>query len=174
MSKYVMDTKAARALRAVVIMKGKRHVATIRAYFGQGGSCLVNVWQDSPGQLARPDTDGKWRRQTAHDRFQFQHGRATGYGYDKYAAALSGVVIDGHRMTDHCGDRLPYPKGKTLFPVGFKAPRGYSLANWNPRRVWNEETGGHEWQGEEGYMSCFRKTGTDYLQAIGYTVITVL
>lgn len=172
MSKYVSETAAAKSLRVVVIMKGSRHVATIRAHFGNS-RVLVNVFQDSKAQLAsaktrKTDTESR----AAHDAYGFQYASATGYGYDKYSAALAGLIIDGHEMTDHCQGKIKPPRGLKLFPREFKAPKGYSLANWNQRRVQNDD-GTWRYEGEEGYSDCYRKTGTDFLRDIGYTILQV-
>lgn len=82
--KQVRETTAARSIRAIVIMRGKRHVATVQAHYGNS-RVSVDVWH----------TDGT----------PLQQGSASGYGYDKFTAALSGLTIDGHKMTDHCGAR---------------------------------------------------------------------
>lgn len=95
-------------------------------------------------------------------------GNALGYGYDKFTAALSGQTIDGHTLTDHCGQDdysralLKRAKGRTydecraLLSKG-KA-RGYQFANWT----------------SDGWSSCYKLPGLDYLRAIGYTVIQAL
>ena len=71
MTKYVTDTKAGKSLSAYVILNKKgQHVATVRAHFSDGGTCLVNVHCDKDG---------------------FQRATAGGYGYDKFTAALSGL-----------------------------------------------------------------------------------
>jgi len=111
-NKYVSDTKAGKSVSAYVILNRKgEHVATIRAHFSDGGNCLVNVFDDKAG---------------------FQAATAGGYGYDKFTAAISGLSVDGHKLSDHCGtDGAPKPpKGRKTFPRDYKAPKGYSLANW--------------------------------------------
>ena len=132
MSKYVSDTKAARSLRGILVMKGSKVIAKVTSY--HGNSCLVNVFQHGKA-LERSAKARKVPLDAArsHDdarQLNFQHGRASGYGYDKWTAALSGLIIDGHEMTNHCGKRLPYPKGLDYFPADFKAPRGWRLANY--------------------------------------------
>lgn len=111
-SKYVYDTKAAKSISAYVILNKKGvHVATVKAHFSDGGNCLVNVH----------DFNG-----------EFQHATAGGYGYDKFAAALSGMTIDGHKMSNHASSEgaPKLPKGRKTYPNNFKTPKGYSLANW--------------------------------------------
>lgn len=76
-TKYVLDTKAAQAISAYVILNSAgKHVATIRAHHTEG-TCTVNVFDFADG--------GKG----------FQLGRATGYGYNKLNSALSGLSIQG-------------------------------------------------------------------------------
>jgi hypothetical protein len=180
MTKYVRETKAAQAIDVYVIMKGARHVATVQAYWSNAGTCLVNVHHTCGAR-------------------EMQHGKASGYGYDKFTSALSGLVIDGHTMADHCGERLKPPKGKTYFPASYKPPRGYRLANggeFDPDGIirrpyhWRDlaiaELGTDEdWPAVErrakelraatdlmpGYAECYKESGLNYLTALGYTVI---
>lgn len=144
-TKYVRETKAGKSIRAMVILNKKgEHVATLQASFSDnpaGSVCLVNVWH----------MQGK---------VEMQHCRAGGYGYDKFSNALSGMTIDGHAMTDHCGASLKYPKGFDHFPRDFKAPKGYRVANYDKTK--------------DGYTSCFRESGLDFLKAIGYRVIEAI
>lgn len=112
MVKYVSDTKAGKSVSAYVILNKKgEHVATVKAHFSDGGTCLVNVHDDKAG---------------------FQSATARGYGYDKFTSALSGMTIDGHTMTNHCATSgaPKKPKGCNLYPRGVKAPKGYSFANY--------------------------------------------
>jgi len=132
MTKYVSDTKAGKSISAWVIFKGKNRIATVKAHFSDSGVCLVNVHDGKAG---------------------FQYARASGYGYDKFNSALSGMTIDGHVMTDHCEGRY---KPGTVFPRGSKCPKGYSFANYSAEKG--------------GYTSCYREAGLDYLKARGYTV----
>jgi len=109
-SKYVNDTNAGKSISAYVILNRKGvHVATVKAF--HGNSCLVNVH----------DFNG-----------EFQHATASGYGYDKFTAALSGMTIDGHEMSNHAShDGAPkIPKGRKTYPLDYKPKKGYSLANY--------------------------------------------
>lgn len=134
MSKYVRETAAAKSVSAWVITKGARHVATVQAHFGDS-RVLVNIWQEPEAYKAckfkRGETITQEGARAAHDLYAFQAGTASGYGYDKLTAALAGLMIDGHALTDHCGARLKAPKGNGgLWPRDAKAPKGYSFANW--------------------------------------------
>lgn len=90
-------------------------------------------------------------------------GRASGYGYDRYRAALSGAVIDGHEIVDDCEVQLPYPTGQDFFYRTDFVPKGYFFSNIMTLP-----------NGERGYKNCFKRAGLDYLQELGYTVITVM
>ena len=92
MSVYVRDTAAAKSLRAMVIFKGARKVATVQVHFGNSGSCLVNIWQETEAaarsaaareKAGKPFKPGKYETAGA-----FQHARAGGYGYDKLSQAV--------------------------------------------------------------------------------------
>lgn len=135
MSKYVRETAPAKSVSATVIMKGARHVATVQAHYGSS-RVLVNVWQESEAYRKSftkahnaPTTDSELDR-AAYELFAFQQGTASGYGYDKFAAALSGLIIDGHTMGNHCEFWRKPPKGRATFPETAKAPKGWSFANW--------------------------------------------
>ena len=137
--RQVRETAAGSSIRAIVIMRGKRHVATVQAHYGNS-RVSVDVWH----------TDGT----------PLQQASASGYGYDKFTSALSGLTIDGHTITDHCGARKKPPRGAKVWPSDAKAPRGYRFANWSA------ELG--------GYRDCYRESGLKYLEAIGYTVIDAI
>ena len=132
-TKYVRDTSAEKSISVSVIFKGPRFVATVQTYHGDS-TCLVNVWQDAESAKRSVDARNKAGNPFPEIKYEtpgyFQHGRAGGYGYDKFASALSGLNIDGHEMTDHCGGRLKLPKGQLCFPRDFKAPKGYHVANF--------------------------------------------
>lgn len=154
--RQVRETAAGKAISARVILNPKgEHVATVQAYHGD--ACTVDVWH-TRGAL------------------DLQQGRASGYGYDKFTAALSGLTIDGHKMTDHCskeGAPKP-PKGRTTWPAGFKVKRGYTLANY---KTFNYGPDGARIplpDADAGYSSCFRLEGLKYLEALGYRVIQAI
>lgn len=181
MTKYVRETAAGKSLKAILIMKGKRHIATIQAHYGNS-RVLVNVWHN--------------------DATPMQSGSAGGYGYDKFTAALRGLKINGHVMTDHCGARIKPPKALGYFPANFKPRRGYSLANYGEydsngkrmglnefRDIAREKLGeSAEWDSVDsvakrlrleaglspGYSDCYRESGTDYLRALGYSIIEAI
>lgn len=111
-TKYVSDTKAAKSISAYIITDKKgRFVAKVQVHYADGGRITVNVFDTEAG---------------------FQSASAGGGGYDKFAAALSGMTIAGHKMSNHCGtEGVPKtPKGRKTYPKDYKVKPGYSLANW--------------------------------------------
>lgn len=150
--KQVRETAAGKAISAYIVLRADgTHVATVQAF--HGGSCQVDVWNFGP------DNPTAAKRDAARD-FGPQQYRAGGYGYDKFAAALAGVEIDGHHLTDHCGGSLKPPEGATGWPRDATAPAGYHFANWNRDR--------DEWG------DCYRHAGLKYLEALGYRVIQAI
>lgn len=177
MSKFVRETAAGKSIAAWVIMKGSRKVATVQAHYGNT-RVLVNIWQSDLAYLAcarKAGIDVSTDSHAAHDAFAFQHASAGGYGYDKLSAALSGLMIDGHYLSDHCsrnGAPKP-PKGAQRFPRDFKAPAGYSLANWESY-TWENGERVELPDDKKGYRDCYREAGLKYLEMRGYRVIQAI
>lgn len=164
MSKYVSETAAAKRLKAYVVMKGRRHVATVQAHYSDS-RCLVNVRQDDDAAARSALKNHSFLNRHAMDyedarRLIFQRAAASGYGYDKFAAALAGMWIDGHRMSDHQEHGKIPPKGADVFPADYIPPKGYKLANWCPEKA--------------GWKNCYRLGGLRYLEDIGYTVVRAI
>ena len=157
--KYVSETKAGKSVSAWIILKRHRHIATVQASFSDGGTCLVNVFNY-----------GDKNKSAA---LNCQSGRAGGYGYDKLTAALSGLEIDGHKLTNHCEGRKEPPKETGVFPKDFKAPAGWHMANWTSQK-WEGDNRVDLPDDKQGYSSCYRESGLKYLSAIGYTVIQAI
>lgn len=144
--KYVRETTAAKALSAYVILKNGRHVATVQVF--HGSTCLVNIWQESAAYIRSAKARKEFTDDNAaYHAYGFQRSTAGGYGYDKLTSALSGMIIDGHELTDHCSRRKAPkpPKGNRLFPRDYKPPRGYGLSNYTTvdretgRRIYRDE-----------------------------------
>jgi len=218
MSKYVSQTAAGKSIKARLIMKGTREVATVLTHYGNGGSVLVNVFQRKEAAQrsieARAKAGNPFKPQEWESEGRFQWARAGGYGYDKETAALRGMNIDGQDLTDHC-DRTKAPKppkGRRTYPCDAKAPKGYQFANYcqisrsTGKRInsidfrekaqaqlgyerpmsdeqWDAthklaERLENEWlQSEDcevGYSDCYRLSGLQYLESLGYTVRQVL
>ena len=164
MAKYVSDTKAAKSLSAHVILRPDGSVVgVVKIHHGQGRK-FCNIHQRSDAWRACAvafgmDLSTRVGEEAGHNRFGFQYATASGYGMDLTNQMLSGLMIDGHKLTDDCGESLPRPAGG-LFPQGFTPPPGYSLCNWS--REGN------------GWMDCYRSAGLRYLTDLGYEIITAI
>lgn len=88
--KQVRETSDASAY--VILNKKGEHVATVQFRFGSGGAVQCDVWSRKPGEKYLSLTHQK---------------KASGYGYDKRAAALAGAMIEGYAMANHCGQCEP-------------------------------------------------------------------
>lgn len=162
MTKQVRETAAGQSISAYIVLNKKgQHVATVQMHYGSS-AVTVDIWHE------------------ASNHCPLQQGRASGYGYDKRTAALSGLVIDGHVMTDHCSrEGAPrIPKGLKRYPSDFKVKPGYSLANYQSRFItFGFDPTLHEregFEGNDGYESCYRLPGLEYLSAIGYRVLQAI
>lgn len=89
-------------------------------------------------------------------------GQATGYGYDKLTAALSGLSVDGVKFTDH--SKQDETSARLLLRMRrAKTDEDRSKVETSARR--------------QGYhfansgTSCYRETGLDILRMMGYRVI---
>jgi len=111
------------------------------------------------------------------DTCEFSSAYAGGFGYDKLTSALSGLMVDGHKLTDHCGTDKQSEKflkdwhtaeGTERKEIIYNRARkaGYSFTNWS-------SNGGYCPTGKEGWQSCYRHSGLDYLTAIGYKILTI-
>ena len=163
--KYVKETTAGKCISAYVITDKKGNwIADVIAHFGNS-RVLVNVF-------AKGENDGS-----------IQTGTASGYGYDKFTAALSGLKIAGITLNDHCGqdektEKLlkQYKSGKlTDEQLKSKAKKiGASPANYskyiNGQRSYNFV--GNESKAKVTYSwdSVYYASGLDRLTALGYKV----
>jgi len=136
--KQVREMAAALKISVYVILKKGGLAATVHFHHG-AGRCMCDVW------------DGyalTWQ------------GSSSGYGYDLQTAALSGAVIQGIRITDHCAEQKKLPKGMSVFPRALKAPKGFKFANYTSE--------------EQGWRSCYRISGLGILEEYGFTVHQVI
>jgi len=109
MVKFVRESAAGKAISAWAITNGRGEcVAKVQAHFAPSGGVSVNVFSAGIDVV--------------------QHGRANGYGYDKLTAALSGLVVAGHTLADHCEVSLSPPRGLPGFPPDYRR-KGYRTAN---------------------------------------------
>lgn len=78
--KQVRETNAGKVISCYAILKDGKLMATVHSHYSKSGVCTVDVWEKT----------------------LVHQGRAGGYGYDKFTAALAGAVICGVKMYDHC------------------------------------------------------------------------
>lgn len=192
MAQFVRDTKAGQVIAAWIVTDGRgRLMGKVQAHYGES-RVLVNAWDLTPDGL-----EG------------MQRGSAGGYGYDKLTAALSGLRVAGHVLSDHCEVSLKPPKGAPGFALDHKPRKGFTLAN---RATWIRDNAESPWlaldmtqarvsrfmgapahhtddldesergaldqlraakaRGDifEGYTSCHKAAGLDYLKAHGLRV----
>ncbi len=84
---------------------------------------------------------------------------ASGYGYDKCTAAMSGLWVAGHMLTDHCDYRSAMQaKPGEEWPRDATPPAGFSFSNFRADRP------------HTGWGSCYREPGLDVLKAFGFQV----
>lgn len=143
--KNVRESKAAGAVSAWVVLKDGQLVATVQASHTQ--AVRVDVWDERTHELS------------------FQ-GRASGYGYDKLTAAMSGAVIGGVRIYDHS---VTCPEGWEEYndeahndekTDAIRKKYGCEFANWS------RETG--------KYQSCYYVVGLDRLKVLGFMVVKAI
>lgn len=154
----------------IVLNKKGEHVATIQWRYGSGGGVQCDVWSRKEGEK--------------YLSLNHQH-KAGGWGYDKATAALSGAVIEGYRIADHCGyvEAAGEKKREALLKAYMrrvkagemsredhaafekKAARiGCRFANWNTPAVGLP----HSWG------SLHNESGLGRLEMLGFRVITAL
>ena len=145
--KQVRETKAGKSISAWVILKDGEQVAQVQAHYSDSGVVQVDCW-------AAPE-------------WGLMQGKASGYGYDKLTAALSGMVIDGQRIYDHCASDekteaiLQQYKDGELDEQTFRRELshiGATYSNWAKGR----------WQSAH-YLS-----GLSRLKELGYKVIQAI
>ena len=153
--KQVRETKAGRSIAAYIVLKNGKEVARVHAHFADSGNVQVDVWDDATIKAGKGP----------------QQNKAGGYGYDKFTACLDGMIIDGIRLYDHCGqprtpedqaryDRL-WEHQRNHGSSGIQdlaRPYGLTFANY----------------GNGQYGSLYMISGLDRLEAMGYTVIQVI
>ena len=169
MSRYVSETKAAGSISAWIITdKRGEFVAKVQAHYGSGGRVLVNVFQASACAARCAKVRGLLSDK-AREQFGFQYGSASGGGYDKEAAALAGLIIDGHSIADHCGGVPEDEKKRARLLAAYnRNPNARTAKEWDAaaERIgarWANWRDGH-------YASLYFRPGLDRLQSFGYHV----
>jgi hypothetical protein len=108
-----------------------------------------------------------------------QYGKASGCGYDKLTAALSGMTFDGITLRDHCGtddatEKLLAAHQKASAQPDFDTALGDPMDKWRKKAAklgaqfanWNAE--------KSHYTSLYVAGGLDRLKMAGYQVIQAL
>ena len=162
MVKFVRESAASKAISAWIVTNRRGEcLAKVQAHFAQSGRVSVDVFDAGSGVV--------------------QHGRAGGYGYDKLTAALSGLVVAGHTLADHCEVGLRPPRGLPGFPPDYRR-KGYQTANpmhWirdNADSPWRalSETERRAAMGRDdvftGFSDCYKVAGLEYLTERGLRV----
>lgn len=157
----IEDCAAFSRVRAMLVTHPKKP--------GKYAKILCAYPKDGAGRLTVYIVDG------FGDRFTTQKGTAGGYGYDKLTAALSSMTVDGKSLSDHCGQDAQSEKFLKAYSKAVKfgcearkkvenkaTKAGYTFANWGSGEVY------------DGWQSCYRLPGLDYLRALGYQVIEVI
>ncbi|EPX9606381.1 hypothetical protein ACW6G5_004691 [Pseudomonas aeruginosa] len=200
----------------VILNSKGEHVATVNAHYSNGGRVSVDVWNigdkatrrsyDSAmlplapearaAAMAKAERDALKKRDwlkpedapgyAAYDLFGLQQSSAGGYGYDKLAAALSGLVIDGHTIADHCGRVPEKEKARAaLFTQYCKfhdysgertraAEKGWDRAHW-AKRASKIGASFANWDSDKGrYTSLHFEGGLRRLETLGYRVIQAI
>ena len=206
MANQVRETKAGRAISAYIVLDKKgAHVATINAHYGAGGRVSVDVWNIGGAAIRSFETARKtgrvsekalaalaekapdyYEEQTereewaARDMFGLQQSSAGGYGYDKFAAALAGLIIDGHTIANHCG-QVPEDEKKR---AGLMRSYIKSVESGAPAagKEWREKAariGCHftNWTtcgNFERWSSLYFEHGLSRLECFGYRVIQAI
>lgn len=211
MSKQVRETTAGRSISAYVVLNRKgEHVATVQSHYSDGGTVTVDVWShgdatnarnwktarangrvsdkdaaalitSAPDYYTTPESREDW---AAFKRFNLQHGRAGGYGYDKFAAAIAGLIIDGHTLANHCGQ---VPEDESKRAALFRAYRRAVAASngglsTEARKNWQDKADRlgcnfNNWQekdGQAGWTNLYFLDGLSRLERLGYRVIQAI
>lgn len=208
MAKQVRDTAAGQSISAYVVLNKKgEHVATVNTHFSNGGTVTADVWNHGKsaqrclgaalacGHLSADDyakavaasrdsrdwcRNGEYEDFVADDLFGLQQGRAGGYGYDKTAAALAGLWIDGEQLADHCGVVTNVEKAKDAIQKAYNKECDGEWVNRSTPKSWADKAakiGAHfaNWETDSArFLSLHFVAGLLRLEVLGYTVIQAI
>ena len=206
MANQVRETKAGAAISAYVVLNKKgEHVATVNAHYGSGGRVSVDVWNMGDAVIRSFETARKIGRVSdkalaalaekapdyyhgqderedwaARDMFGLQQSSAGGYGYDKFAAALAGLIIDGHTIANHCGQVQEDEKKRAALMRSYI--KAVESGQSGSDKVWREKAariGCHftNWGAcsiGERWGSLYFAHGLSRLECFGYRVIQAI
>jgi len=189
MAKQVRETTAAHSIRAIVVLNKKgEHVATVQSHYSSSGTVTVDVWNEGNAVGRCFDTAdklGKVSQASRDDRansewslFGLQQGRAGGGGYDKFAAALAGLIIDGHTVADHCGQVPEAEKAKSALMSKYNRAMDGTYMAKGDTAYWDDQArklGARFANWREGrYQSLHFIAGLERLESLGYRVISAI
>jgi hypothetical protein len=149
----------------VVLNKKGEHVATVQFKFPKDGAGQVqcDVWARKPGEKYLSLVHQK---------------KAGGYGYDKKTAALSGAVIEGFRMANHCGSAEveSEKKRESIMRAYLKIAPTLRYEDCKPWSAKLARIGARfaNWKEGEGFTSAHFESGLDRLRSLGFQVIDAL
>lgn len=197
-TKYVRETKAGKSISAHIILNKKGdHVATVQAHFSNGGTCLVNVWHTDATEMQSASAGGY-----GYDKFTSALSGMTidGHAMSNHSERLDAPKVPKGRKLFPRDYKAP--KGFDLANYGTisketgnriyndewikraYAELGISEASNEVKNARWEEVAmkarelESAWQAsddcESGYSDCYRKSGLEYLRAIGYRVISAI
>ena len=213
MTKQVRETTAGASISAWVILNKKgQHVATVNAHYSNGGRVSVDVWNMGTEAVRRsfdtarangrigdadlakrigkaPDyykTEESRLDWAAYDAMGMQQSAAGGYGYDKLTAALSGLIIDGHTMADHCGQVPDAEKARAALMRQYckfhdysgerarAAEKGWDRKHWDKKAARIGASFANYTSEKERFTSLHFTSGLDRLRELGYQVIQAI
>lgn len=213
MATQVRETSAGKSISAWVILNKKGvHVATVNAHYSNGGRVSVDVWNigtaavgnsfaiaRANGRISDADldkliskapdyytTDDSRLDWAAYQAMGLQQSTAGGYGYYKFAAALSGLVIDGHTMADHCGQVPEAEKARAALMRQYckfhdysgerarAAEKGWDQGHWNKRAARIGASFANYSTKKGRYISLHFHGGLKRLSELGYQVIQAI
>lgn len=162
----------------IVLDKKRNQVGKVQSIYGSSGKVTVNVFDMGKSNKS------------------FQAGSASGGGYDKFTAALSGCVIDGVVLNDHCGtDEKTKKLLKEYTSIAQNSKINFNKENQEEYRKKAEKIGARfanysvfyngirDYNFEEDkekaiktayYTSLYLESGLDKLKVLGYTIINAI
>lgn len=195
MAMYIQDSAPARRVAAwVIVDKRGRVLSKVQALYPADGAGRLRVEvrnSRTEDMLAVPyfrkqaesfDADKleDWQRDNAdkwaaYELWGFQRGSAGGCGYDKLAAALSGLVVAGHTMADHCG-HVPEDENKRKRLMA-RYQREYASHDYSYWRKAAERIG-CSWANPNrdtgAFESLYFESGLRRLETLGLTVVQAI
>lgn len=159
----------------VILNKSREHVATVLVQYPRDGAGWLRADIHTPYGSARDACLARYAatygKPCPHD-MAIQSSRAGGYGYDKRTAALSGLIVDGHTIADHCGHVPEAEKARARLLATYARDRNArTSAEW-ARAARKIGASFANWQDGRGHTDLYFTAGLGRLAELGYSVIT--